>query len=149
MTNLQPSADLFQPNTWTIYERGKGLSAATYLRAKGAIQVLARQVAQFHQRYDVFLMPTLGMPPMKLGTWRNGESDWIKLEPSFAAYVNTPLYNATGQPAINLPLHWNGSGLPIGVHFAGRFGEEETLLKLAAQLEHAAPWSHRYTETAR
>ena len=55
----------------------------------------------------------------------------------------TPLHNATGTPAMSVPLHWNADGLPIGVHFAGRFGEENTLLKLAAQLESAAPWFDR------
>ena len=52
--------------------------------------------------------------------------------------------NVTGEPAINLPLSWNKAGLPIGVQFVGRFGDEATLLKLAAQLEKAAPWNHRY-----
>jgi amidase len=147
VTNATPSSDLFQANTWRVYELGKGLSAVNYLRAKSAIHMLGLKMAQFHQRYDVFLMPTLGMPPMRLGTWRNDERDATKMDPPFAAYANTPLQNATGQPAVNLPLHWNGSNLPIGVHFAGRFGNEETLLRLAAQLEHAAPWSHHYTQT--
>jgi Asp-tRNA(Asn)/Glu-tRNA(Gln) amidotransferase A subunit family amidase len=54
------------------------------------------------------------------------------------------MQNVTGQPAINLPLSWNRQGLPIGVQFVGRFGDELTLLKLAAELERAAPWAHHY-----
>ena len=56
----------------------------------------------------------------------------------------TAMQNATGQPAINLPLHWNKAGLPIGTQFVGRYGDEVTLLKLAAELEKAKPWAHRY-----
>ncbi len=62
---------------------------------------------------------------------------------ALAATPNTQLFNITGQPAISLPLHWNASGLPIGVQFAARFGDEATLLRLASQLEQARPWQDR------
>jgi len=59
----------------------------------------------------------------------------------YAAF--TPIANLTGQPAMSVPLYWNGEGLPIGCHFFGRFGEEATLLRLASQLEAAQPWEAR------
>jgi amidase len=55
----------------------------------------------------------------------------------------TPLFNATGQPAMSVPLHWNDDDLPIGMQFVGRFGDEATLFRLAAQLEEAKPWFHK------
>jgi amidase len=62
----------------------------------------------------------------------------------FYSYApSTPLQNTSGQPAINLPLHWNAAGLPIGIQFVGRFGDEATLLGLAAELERARPWDSR------
>ncbi len=55
----------------------------------------------------------------------------------------TPICNATGQPAMSVPLFWSDAGLPIGTHFVGRFGEEAKLFRLAAQLEAARPWANR------
>src|SRR6185295_12301482 len=94
--------------------------------------------------YDALLMPTLARPPALLG-----ELDGPKEEPlrgffragGYAAF--TPVFNVTGQPAMSVPLHWNAAGLPIGVQFAGRFGDEATLLRLAAELERARPWAAR------
>ena len=55
----------------------------------------------------------------------------------------TPVFNVTGQPAMSLPLHWSAGGLPVGMHFVGRFGDEATLYRLAGQLERAQPWVQR------
>jgi amidase len=55
----------------------------------------------------------------------------------------TQLANLTGQPAMSVPLHWTSDGLPCGMHFMAGFGEEATLLRLAAQLEMEKPWRSR------
>jgi amidase len=145
LTGQTPEPDLFEGLTWGLYEAGKRVSASEYLLAKAAMQRASRLAAKFHETYDVWLTATLGLPPVKLGTFDMDERDPVK---SFAPLIDyvpfTAMQNVTGQPAINVPLHWNKAGLPIGVHFVGRFGDELILLKLAAELEKASPWKHRY-----
>ncbi len=140
-----PSADKFEGTTWGLYEAGKSVSASQYLMAKATLQAAGRQAARFHETYDIWLTPTLGKPPVTLGTFDMTERDPAK---SFGAQIDyvpfTAMQNATGQPAINLPLFWNTDNLPIGTQFVSRFGDEETLLKLAGQIEAAAPWWNRY-----
>jgi amidase len=147
LTGQEPARQLFEGLTWGIYQAGKQVPASAYLLAKMAIQQATIAAAKFHETYDVWLSATLGLPPVKLGTFDMEEEDPVK---SFAPLIDyvpfTAMQNVTGQPAINLPLHWNKEGLPIGVQFVGRFGDEITLLKLAAQLEKAAPWAHRYAQ---
>ncbi|HEY4115781.1 MAG TPA: amidase family protein, partial [Rhizomicrobium sp.] len=133
--------------TWGLYELGKQVTASQYLQAKGALSHAARSAAKFHETHDVWLTATLGLPPVKLGTFDMEERDPQK---SFAPLIDyvpfTAMQNVTGQPAINLPLSWNDAGLPIGVQFVGRFGDELTLLQLAKQLETAQPWAQRYAD---
>jgi amidase len=147
MTGQTATADKFEGLTWGLYEVGKQVSASQYRRARGAWLHAARGAARFHQTYDMWLTPTLGTPPVKLGTFNMDERDPQK---SFAPLIDyvpfTAMQNVTGQPAINLPLSWNRNGLPIGVQFVGRFGDELTLLKLAGELEKAAPWAERYSK---
>lgn len=147
LTGQTPAAEKFEGLTWGLYELGKQITASQYLQAKGALSHAARSAAKFHETYDVWLTATLGLPPVRLGTFDMEERDPQK---SFAPLIDyvpfTAMQNVTGQPAINLPLHWNDAGLPIGVQFAGRFGDELTLLQLAKQLETAQPWVQRYAE---
>ena len=101
-------------------------------------------VAQFFERYDLLLTPTLPRPPEKLGVFdMNTENteDYSRAVGLFTAF--TAPFNASGSPAMSVPLYWSTDGLPIGVQFAGRYGDEATLLRLAAQLETARPWSQR------
>jgi amidase len=144
-TGQTPGPDNLEPLTLAYCERGKTVSAARYIQSKIVLGRISRDVARFHQQYDVWLTPTLGEPPWKLGRFDPDRIDLAVVMAEFGAYVPfTPLQNVTGQPAINLPLYWNDVGLPIGVHFVGAFGDELTLLQLATQLEHAAPWAEQY-----
>ena len=97
----------------------------------------------FLTSYDVILSTTLAGPPPKLGYFdQNG--DVQTFTERVTEYLSvTPLHNATGTPAMSMPLHWTADGLPVGVHFAGRYGDEATLLALAAELETAQPWFNR------
>ncbi len=125
-TGRAPSPDLLEPLTWGLYQRGRELTAAQYQISVGALQLVSRQIAQFFVRYDV------------------NEPDSRKAFAAIIDYVPfTATFNATGQPAISLPLHQSADGLPVGVHFAGRFGEEGLLYRLASQLEQALPWKDR------
>jgi len=144
MTGQKPSEDRFEGLTWGFYQQGKTIAASQYMMAWLQLQQIARAVARWHVKWDVWLTPTLGAPPLPLGSIDTAETDVIRASAPLLSYVPiTPLQNATGQPAINLPLYWNDAGLPIGTQFVGRFGEEATLLALAAELERARPWDRR------
>lgn len=145
MTGQTPTREDFEGLTWGLYQAGKHVTATQYLHAKGALQQAARTAAAFHETYDVWISATLGQPPVRLGSFDFEETDPVKAFAPMIDYVPfTAMQNATGQPAVNVPLHWNKAGLPIGTQFVGRYGDEVTLLKLAAQLEKAQPWAHRY-----
>lgn len=145
LTGAKPQRSHFEGLTWGLYQLGRSISVSDYLNGKAALQMAGRIAAKFHETYDVWLTPTLGAPPAPLGTFDMHETDPVKSFAPMIEYVPfTAMQNATGQPAINLPLHWNRQGLPIGVQFAGRYGDEVTLLRLAAQLEKASPWAARY-----
>jgi amidase len=139
-----PNEDEIEPLTRTLYEEGKDITAGGYLHAISQMQLMSRQVAAFHARYDLWLTPTLGEPPLPLGSLEPKPDDPMYGFTRAADFVPfTPLQNATGQPAMSVPLSWNSDGLPIGVHFVGRFGDEATLFRLATQLEDARPWAHK------
>jgi len=136
-------ADL-EPLSWALVELGRSVNGGQYLVAVQGLQKITRQIADYFEGIDVLLTPTLGEPPAPLGTFDSPPGEPLAGLFRAAAYVPfTPPFNATGQPGISLPLHWNEAGLPIGVQFVGRFGDEETLLSLAGQLEQAAPWAER------
>ena len=145
MTNRPPHESDFQGMTWGLYQMGKSITAAQYQMCWFMLHSISRQVAHFHETYDVWMATTMGAPPVRNGTFDFHEKDPVKAFAPIIDYLPvTPLQNATGQPAITLPLHWAQNGLPVGVHFAGRFGDETTLLRLAGQLEQAKPWANRH-----
>jgi len=140
----KPSPEQFEPATWAIYEMGCRRTASEYLLAVTILQRFSREVARFFASYDIWLTPTLAQPPLPLGSFDSPPDDPLYAQRRAAEFVPfTPICNITGQPAMSVPLFWNAEGLPIGVHFVGRFGEEATLFRLAAQLETARPWANR------
>jgi len=131
----------FEGVTWGLYQQGKQVTASQYLLALTMLQIAGRACGQFHETYDCWLTTTLGAPPMALGTIDIQQRDPTQAFAPILDYVPfTPLQNATGQPAISLPLHWTKDGLPVGLMFVAKIGDESTLLRLAAQLEQARPW---------
>ena len=144
LTGRKPAPDQFEELTWALAEQGRAINGAGYLQAVNALQGIARQVARFLLNYDVLLTPTLAEPPLPLGSFEpRAGNPLYGLERAAAFLPFTPLCNATGQPAMSVPLFWNAEGLPVGTHFVGRFGEESTLFRLAGQLEAARPWEAR------
>ena len=155
----------FEPATWAVGLLGKQITAAEFSKAVHLLKRSARQIGPFFEEYDMLLTPTLAMPPVVTGTFqpKGAEAFAMKLlgtlnagrlinalagiealaDQVFEFIPFTPLFNATGQPAMSVPLHWNDEDLPIGMHFVGRYGDEATLLRLAGQLEKAHPWSDR------
>jgi Asp-tRNA(Asn)/Glu-tRNA(Gln) amidotransferase A subunit family amidase len=128
--------------TWAMYQRGRRISGSDYIRALQACHAFGRVVAQYFANHDVLLLSTLGSPAVPLGWLRAGGMDGYA-DRLFAFMPNTQAFNITGQPAMSVPLAMSAGGLPIGLQFVARTGEEATLFRLAAQLEQARPWFGR------
>jgi amidase len=134
-----------EPCTWALAEMGRSHGAGDYLSAVERHQVLGIQIAHWHESgFDLLLTPTMAVPPPPLGSFEHPPD-----QPLLPVAVATPMavftggLNLTGQPAISLPLHADRDGLPIGVQLAAPYGREDVLLRVAAQLEGAAPWADR------
>ena len=122
---------------------GRQLSAAAYLQSRAWIGMWARRMADWWSSHDLLLTPTLGAPPPELGWFTaEGPEEEANRIASFIPY--TPQFNMTGQPAVSLPLHWTPGGLPVGVQLVAAYGREDLLVRIASQLEQAAPWSQRH-----
>jgi len=141
--------DDVEPLTWALAEIGRRHSAGEYLAAVGQHQVMSRMIAGLHESgFDLLLTPTLGEPPPPLGAFDDsGVDPMAAFERAFLSGCFTAALNATGQPAISLPLHWSEDGLPIGVQLIAPLGREDLLLRVATQLEQAAPWADRVAPT--
>ena len=139
------TTDNFEPYTLALAELGRGFTATDLIGAMDYLQGLARQLGVFQEPYDAWLAPTLSEPPLPLGSFQHTAANPLRpneLTDEFGGPY-TQLCNITGQPAASVPLHWNGDGLPIGVHIAARYGDESTLYRLCSQLEAARPWADR------
>jgi amidase len=152
--------------TWALALLGGQISSSEYASAMRYLQRTARGVGQFFETVDLLLTPTLAAPPFPIGALQPTARDRIPmkalgmlrsgrllrllgaLERAAATVFDwipwPPLANATGQPAMSVPLSWSADGLPIGVQFMGRYADEATLFRLAGQLEQAAPWKDRH-----
>ena len=141
----EPGDGDIEPLIRALWQAGEKITAAEWLLAVEEIQRFSRVVARFFTGYDAFLTPTMSAPPLPVGTMVSTPADpWRSLEiSSQTVRYACVIANLTGYPAMSVPLSWNDEGLPIGVHFLGRFGDEATLFRLAAQLEEAQPWAGR------
>lgn len=134
-----------EPLTWALAEIGRKHHSGEYLAAVGQHQVMGRMFAGLHESgFDLLLSPTMGEPPPPIGAFDDSGPDPLAaFERAFLCGCFTAAFNATGQPAISLPLHWTADGLPVGVQLIAPLGREDVLLRAAAQLEQAAPWADR------
>jgi len=163
LSGRQPGTATLEDETLALVAGGWAISAAELVQATEVIHAMARDVAVFFARHDVLITPTVAHPPVPVGAlqpkpWERAAmrfastTGWRWLidllfkavgDRSFDATGFTMPFNQTGQPAMSVPLHVTADGLPIGVQAVGRFGDEATLFRLAAQLEAARPWADR------
>src|SRR5512136_136863 len=165
LAGRQASFADFETGTSALALIGQATSAGDYAKALNYLMASARGVGRFFEDYDVLLTPTLAQPPVLTGSLQPSGAErfmiglvgrlnaaWLLnalgvikpvADKTFDFMPYTPVPNATGQPAMSVPLYWNEAGLPIRMHFVGRFGDEATLFRLAGQLERAQPWFDR------
>jgi amidase len=136
-------ADL-EAYTAALVAQGRAVSGADYIAAHDAIHAWSRRMARFWGEYDLLLTPTLAAPPPRLGTLSSASGTPEEVLERVRLYVVfTSPFNATGEPAISLPLGGTDDGLPVGVQLVAGMFREDLLLRVAAQLERAAPWAGR------
>jgi amidase len=133
-----------EPLTWMMAQLGRSLSAADYVASVEWLQEYSRRVASWWSDHDLLLTPVLPEPPQLLGGYEvRGGDVRVAAVHAVKTVTYTAPFNATGQPAISLPLHWSAGGLPIGVQLVAAFGREDVLLRIASQLGQARPWNER------
>ena len=156
----------FEATSYALGLYGAATTAEAYVAAWRLLQNTARDVGRFFERYDLLLTPTLAQPPLPIGSFNPTLAEQIALnvinwleagwlfhalgiigplaDKVYGFMPYTPLFNITGQPAMSVPLYWNSAGLPIGMQFAARYGDEATLFRLAGQLERTRPWAAKH-----
>jgi amidase len=140
----EPTAADMEPMSWAIYSMVGKLSAVEGMGATVRLQAFARQLVSFLAPYDALLTPALAERPLPLGTLDPSAPEPLSTFTRSGLFTPfTPVFNATGQPGISLPLYHGEDGLPLGVQIVGRPAGESALLALATQLEEAAPWADR------
>jgi amidase len=138
--------DDVEPLTWAMAEEGKRRHSGQYLAAVSQHQAIGRMLGMwFEAGHDLLLTPTMGELPPPLGSFDDSGPDPLQtIHRGEVTAAFTALVNATGNPAISLPLVWSEEGLPIGVHLIAPLGREDVLLRVASQLEEAHPWAERF-----
>ena len=144
LTGVPPSLDVLEPMTFAFYQMGLRTSGRDVVAATNDLLAAALAMSQFMDRYDLLLSPTLATPPVRLGVLALAQTDMATFSRAISTYGPfTALENQTGQPSMSVPMAMSRNGLPIGVMFTARYGEEGTLFRVAGQLERAAPWAGR------
>ncbi len=141
-----PSQENLQPITWACYRHGRASTAGRLLAAMDQLNAASRRIAAFFLQYDLLVTPTCTRRAFGHGEFDMSRTDLDALQwarQCFALEVFLVPFNVTGQPAISLPLEQGQDGMPIGIQFVGRAGNEALLFRLAAALETANPWSGR------
>jgi amidase len=145
----EPTADLVEPLSWTIWEGIRERNSVDYLLARTRLAASSRAIVALWDDYDVVLTPSLAQRPVRIGEIdASSDSPWEDFRRSGEFTPYTATFNVTGQPAISLPLFHGDDGMPLGIQLAGRPAGEAELLSLAAQLEAARPWAERRPEEA-
>jgi amidase len=139
------TADDMEPATWAVAEVGRGVSGTEFLAALNQIHRFSARVQRWWaEGWDLLVTPTISEPPPPLGEYAAPpDNPFWPITRSIVEVVFTIPFNMTGQPAISLPLHWTGDGLPVGTQLVAAYGREDLLLRVAAQLEQARPWARR------
>ncbi|HWL18379.1 MAG TPA: amidase [Bradyrhizobium sp.] len=134
----------FEVLTLAAVHNAQRAVATDYVAAELDAFRILRTLAEFMATCDVFLSPTLCAPPLRIGEIDTMSQDLSQIAPTLRRYMpGTAMFNMSGQPAMSVPLAWNSAGLPLGMMFAARFGDEATLYRLAAQLERERPWKDK------
>ena len=138
------SSDDMEPMSWAIFSMVRKLSAIEGMGAAVRLQQFARRLVSFLAPYDALLTPALAERPLALGTLNTAAPEPMSTFSRSGLFTPfTPVFNASGQPGISLPLYQGEDGLPLGVQLVGRPAGEGALLALATQLEQALPWGAR------
>ena len=139
--------------TYGAMQLGKTVSGADYLQSINTVHAFGRKMARLLEEFDILVSPTLAEPPAKTGRFKPVNSDFLDYRSGpdgvFAYSPYTAIFNASGQPAMSLPLYWTPDDLPVGVHFAAAYGNDEMLVSLARQLEQAMPWHDKQVQVIR
>ena len=131
-------------STKVMAKGGAKVSASDYVAARDCLRAAELQMSDFHRQFDVIVSPVLSKPPAPLGWLDMNASDMQNYAKKFREYSGfTAFYNGTGAPSMSVPLHRTASGLPIGIMMSADWGQDALLLRLAAQIEQAAPWQRR------